>query len=339
MTRQFTATPGRRSRVPLFIGLAGASGSGKTFSALRLASGIQRVTPGEIYVVDTEAGRALHYADQFTFEHVPFEAPFGAFDYLDAIKFCVERQASSIIIDSASHMHEGQGGMLDQHAALLDRWCGAEPKRGEDERDWEKRRDRNNLRAWIAPKRELARFVQSLLQLKTNVIFCFRAKDKIKPQGGGQPLDLGTCAIADDSLIYEMTLQALLQPGSKGVPTWDPKLPGEKLQTKLPQQFMSLIKRSGQPLDESMGELMGRWAAGDTSAQPPAQQPKSEPPPSSPPPEMPSIDSVIAELAAAESTGDVAAIAARNRGLTWPDAQRAKIASAIKRRTAELQNR
>jgi hypothetical protein len=36
--------------------------SGKTVSALRLACGIQRVTPGEIFIVDTEGRRALHYA-------------------------------------------------------------------------------------------------------------------------------------------------------------------------------------------------------------------------------------------------------------------------------------
>ena len=78
MSRTFTSTVAVRSSVPLLVGLAGPSGSGKTFSALRLATGMQRVTTKPIYVIDTEARRALHYADQFSFQHVQFDAPFSS---------------------------------------------------------------------------------------------------------------------------------------------------------------------------------------------------------------------------------------------------------------------
>ena len=47
--RTFEAKPAIREAVPLLVGLTGASGCGKTFSALRLASGIQSVTGGDIY--------------------------------------------------------------------------------------------------------------------------------------------------------------------------------------------------------------------------------------------------------------------------------------------------
>jgi hypothetical protein len=99
-----------RDKTPLLVGIVGSSSSGKTFSALRLATGFQRVNPGEIFVIDTEAGRALQYADDFKFVHVPFGAPFGPLDYLDVIKYCVENGASNIVIDSMSHEHEGPGG-------------------------------------------------------------------------------------------------------------------------------------------------------------------------------------------------------------------------------------
>lgn len=337
MTRQFVATPAKRARVPLFIGITGPSGSGKTFSALRLATGIQRTAPGEIYVIDTEAGRALHYADDFKFQHVPFAAPFGAFDYLDAIRFCVERGASCIIIDSASHMHEGQGGMLDQHTMQLDKFCGAEPRQGEQQWEWEKRRDKNNMRAWIAPKRELARFVQALLQLQTNVIFCFRAKEKIKP-AGDKPIDMGFCAIADDSLIYEMTCSPLLLPGSRGVPKWDPVEPGSKLQTKLPKQFEAMLRRPGQPLSEDIGEMMGRWAAGDVSAPEAGERAKLQPAPESREAEADSeLAAVLAEITAALDTGSVAAIGAKNRARAWTEEQRKTIRGAIQAKNRELQ--
>jgi ABC-type sulfate/molybdate transport systems ATPase subunit len=76
MSRTFTDSPAVRESVPLLVGLMGASGSGKTYSALRIATGMQRVAGGEIFVIDTESKRSLHYADTFKFRHVPFDAPF-----------------------------------------------------------------------------------------------------------------------------------------------------------------------------------------------------------------------------------------------------------------------
>jgi len=58
--RTFEDKVATRAQVPLLIGLVGASGSGKTMSALRLATGIQRVSGGEIYYLDTEARRSLY---------------------------------------------------------------------------------------------------------------------------------------------------------------------------------------------------------------------------------------------------------------------------------------
>ena len=66
MTFQFK--PAIRENVGLLIGLAGGTGSGKTFSAMRLASGI--ANGKKFAVIDTEAGRAKHYADQFSFDQV-----------------------------------------------------------------------------------------------------------------------------------------------------------------------------------------------------------------------------------------------------------------------------
>ena len=82
----FAIKPAVREQVPVMVGLMGASGSGKTYSAIRLATGIQRVTGGDICVIDTESRRALHYADDFKFLHMQFDAPFGPLRYLEAIK-------------------------------------------------------------------------------------------------------------------------------------------------------------------------------------------------------------------------------------------------------------
>src|SRR5262245_58925915 len=112
------------SRTPLLVGLVGPSGTGKTCSALRLATGIQAVAGGDIFMLDSEARRGLHYADQFKFRHVPFAPPFGPLDYLAGLEYCVSRGAGTVIVDSTSHEHEGPGGVLEMHEAELDRISG-----------------------------------------------------------------------------------------------------------------------------------------------------------------------------------------------------------------------
>ena len=67
---------------------------------MRLATGIQQEVGGDIYFIDTESRRALHYADKFKFKHIEFKAPYGSLDYLAALQFCVEQGAKVVIVDS-----------------------------------------------------------------------------------------------------------------------------------------------------------------------------------------------------------------------------------------------
>lgn len=345
--RVFTSSPARRSRVPLLLGLSGMAGSGKTFSALRLARGIASVMGGPVHGVDTEANRMLHYAhsptcavradgtcpdpSHFEFQHMPFPAPYAPLDYLDAIRQCLTEGAGVVVVDSGSDMHQGRGGMLDQQEQWLQDTCG-------DDQD---KRDKRKGQSWIAPKRELDKLVLGLIQLNAVVIFCFRAKDKM--QWGGKPVDLGTMAIADNELIFSMTAQALLQPGAEGVPTWDPPLKGEKIQTKL-GPFKRLISGLNGPLSEDMGAIMGRWAMGDTTAARTAEptrgkapEPKAQPGPTSARSDTESLEAVLALVAEAQSTGAVAQIASANRAKPWTDEQRAQIKAAIQARQQQLQ--
>lgn len=255
--RKFEATPAVRSHVPLLVGLTGPSGSGKTFTALRLATGIQTVTGGDIYFIDTESKRALHYADRFNFKHVPFEAPFGSTDYLEALQFCVGQGAGVVIVDSMSHEHEGPGGMVDLHDAILDRMAGD---------DWKKRNAMTML-AWSEPKQKRRRLINGILQLNANFIFCFRAKNTSKPVKGSDGKStveqMGFMPIAGEEFVYEQTLNALLLPGAKGVPTWFPDGIGERTMVKLPEQFAGLAKIK-KPLGENVGRHLALWAAGET---------------------------------------------------------------------------
>ena len=78
MTTEFEIKPAVRESVGLLIGLVGPSGGGKTFSALRLATGIQRVAGGDVVMVDTENRRGTYYADRFAYHHLDLRAPLSA---------------------------------------------------------------------------------------------------------------------------------------------------------------------------------------------------------------------------------------------------------------------
>ena len=83
--------------------LSGASGSGKTYSALRLATGIINKTGGEIYLINTEGDRGEMYGNKFNYNIIDLPEPRSPENYMEAIQYCVDNGASVIIIDSLSH--------------------------------------------------------------------------------------------------------------------------------------------------------------------------------------------------------------------------------------------
>jgi hypothetical protein len=259
-----------RQQVPLWIGLYGPSGGGKTFTALTLARGIQQVQGGPIYGIDTEAKRMLHYADQFQFDHVEFGEPYGSLDYLAMIKGCLAHNKTgkrpTVIIDSMSHEHEGVGGMLSVHDAEVVRmatWNGEfDPKKAE----------RVKMLAWGLPKAKRRALINGMLNLEANFILCFRAKESSVPvqvvsenaQGRKftktEVVNQGFVPIGGDDFVYECTLAALLMPGARGVPTWHSQMVGEARMIKLPEQFKDLPDLGQKPLDVSVGVKLATWA-------------------------------------------------------------------------------
>ena len=136
----FTFRPAVREDVSLLIGLSGGTGSGKTRSAFRLATGIAGGRP--FAVIDTEAGRAKHYADAFRFDHGDLKPPFRPSAYEDAIKAADDAKYPVIVVDSMSHEWAGEGGILDWQEDELQRMAGD---------DW-KKREACKMAAWIKPK-------------------------------------------------------------------------------------------------------------------------------------------------------------------------------------------
>lgn len=248
--KDYTFKPAIRENVSLILALAGGTGSGKTYSAMRLAVGM---AGGKRFaVVDTENGRASHYADQFAFDVCDLRAPFRPDAYAAAIKAADQAGYPVIVVDSASHEHAGDGGLLDWHDEELDRMAGD---------DW-KKRESCKMTAWIKPKMAHKHMMNALLQVKAHLILCFRAEEKIEMVRGengkmevrakSSPVGKdGWCPICEKNLPFEATCSFLLLATNPGVPH----------PIKLQAQHRAIFE-AGKPIEEQNGQELAQWAAG-----------------------------------------------------------------------------
>ena len=83
--------------------LSGPSGAGKTYSALRLATGMAQKTGGAgVAYVDTENRRASYYANEFDFDVIDMCDPYTPEKYISAIEDAVDAGYKVIVLDSLS---------------------------------------------------------------------------------------------------------------------------------------------------------------------------------------------------------------------------------------------
>ncbi|KTS11044.1 hypothetical protein SB2_28505 [Methylobacterium radiotolerans] len=236
----FTFAPAVREQVSLLIALAGASGSGKTKSALRLAEGIS--PSGKIAFVDTEARRGLHYADQHRFLHADMRPPFKPIRFVEAIAAAEAAGAEVVILDSFSHEYDGEGGIIDWADALAESGTKAPGN-------------------WKEPKLAHKRMMNALLQCRATLIFCLRADEKIeivREGGRTQVRPLGWMPICEKRFMYEMTASFTLSPDSPGIPRFD-------LPHKVQEQHRGFFPER-KAIDEACGQQLAAWARGGGQA-------------------------------------------------------------------------
>ena len=205
--------PAVRTNTAIVLALAGASGSGKTKTALLLATGL--AGDGHIIIKDSEGNRALHYAprpgekpdfvDTFLFAHESWEAPYTPAALGEFLKRA-QHQYSVVIVDSMSDEHEGEGGLCDMAAAEYEKQAGT----------------KNSAAAWARPKAEhKLHIVRWLRQARCHVIFCLRADEKVEFQlvaGKTKVVPLDWTPIAEKRLLYDVTTSLLFTPDRPGIP-------------------------------------------------------------------------------------------------------------------------
>lgn len=181
MSRLANARPAVRPALKARMMLAGPAGSGKTRSALIVAAVL--ADGGRVLVIDTEKDSALTYADDFEFDHLPWQPPFDPRELAKTLPDAGDGY-DVVVIDSASHFWRGQGGTLDIAGGKFTGWGVARPAQ-ED-------------------------MVQAILDCRAHVIICGRAKmDHVQEQderGRHVVRKLGMATIQDDTLEYELNV-------------------------------------------------------------------------------------------------------------------------------------
>lgn len=291
----FTFRRAERETTSMLIALAGASGSGKTYTAISLALGLAYpgMAPAEILkaiesegrarivVLDSEGGRALHYAPKpgaqpdfkssFPFEYGELLPPFTPQSYQDAVVAANEAGFAAVVVDSMSHEWESEGGVLE----MADRLAEGIPKPGvTDPEPW--KRDQwieqpvKSPGNWKEPKRAHKQMMMRFLQCRLHMIFCLRAEEKMKlvqekfeKRGGGtgtsvkvipaedRPVNERWEPICEKRFMYEMTASFVLIPSE----------PGVGIPLKLQEQHQVCFPQ-GEQIGPRAGTCLAQWASG-----------------------------------------------------------------------------
>jgi hypothetical protein len=120
MARKFQVEQAVRTKVYPKVGIFSPSGGGKTYTSLRLATGMveemEELTGKkyEIWLANNEGSRGKYYANEFNYKIVELEPPHEPEMYYDLIEYAEKTETCGVlIVDSLSKEWAGTGGCLD----------------------------------------------------------------------------------------------------------------------------------------------------------------------------------------------------------------------------------
>jgi len=181
-----------REKVYLKVLLTGASGSGKSQSALELATGISRKCGSDIAYIGTEGDRDKLYAQckskhgDYVFEYdlLQLEDPYTTDKYIAAIEEAIDAGYKVIIIDGLSAEWKW---LNDTH----DKMPG------------------NSFTNWGKLKPKHRQLIDKILTAPAHMLCCARGKDEwlLEEKNGKQiPKKVGLGSQTDKDISYEMML-------------------------------------------------------------------------------------------------------------------------------------
>lgn len=188
-----------RKQVKFKMALTAPSGGGKTYSALKIAKGMQESMAAKgdqtkIGFIDTENGSASLYADTpgmpefFTIDLSP---PYLTTRFIDATKALIDAGCGIIVLDSMSHQWMGEGGILDRKEKL------------------DARPGSNSWANWAKFTPEHEQFKSFIQQCPAHVVACLRSKQEYtqtEENGKKKIQKLGAAPVQRDGMEFEFSL-------------------------------------------------------------------------------------------------------------------------------------
>ena len=178
----------KREQVWLKVLLSGASGCGKSYSALRLAKGIAEKCGSAIAYIGTEGSRNKYYADEFDYDLLELEEPFECEKYMDAIDEAVKAGYKVLVIDSMTHEWKWLNDVHDKMPG-------------------------NSFTNWGKLKPRHHKFMDKVLNSPIHVIATARGKDDwvLEDKNGKQvPKKVGMGQQQDKDISYEYTVSLMI---------------------------------------------------------------------------------------------------------------------------------
>ena len=179
----------KKEQVWLKVLLSGPSGSGKSYSALRVAKGIADQCGSRIAYIGTEGSRDLYYASDFDFDLLQLEEPYTIDKYTDAIDEAVEAGYKVCIIDSMTHEWLW---LTDTH----DKMPG------------------NSFQNWGKLKPKHRSFMDKILTCPMHIVSTSRSKDEwvleTDSKGRQVPRKVGLGSQQSKDITYEYTVSLVI---------------------------------------------------------------------------------------------------------------------------------
>lgn len=224
----------KREGARLVIGIAGVSGSGKTYTALQLAFGLANCDAKKVGFLDTENRRGSLYADSLPqpFLIGDLYAPFSPQRYIDAIKEFQDAGVEVLVIDSVTHEWEGVGGCEEIASAT-------------------------RFPDWKTAKAHHKRFMNFMLQSNMHIIACIRAREKVDFSDPKNPRPLGIQPIQEKNFMFEMTASVLMQDAGL-----------RQTVLKCPSELAGIIGRGDGYISAADGKSLRQWVDGAASVDP-----------------------------------------------------------------------
>lgn len=198
MAKKMEFKTAKRDKVYIKAVITGPSGSGKSYSALRVATGIAEkigaVGAGgsKIAYIGSEGTRNNYYADEFQYDLIDLEE-FSIDTYMEAVNLAISSGYKVLIVDSLTHVWTWVNEQVNNEPRMT------------------------SFQAWGKWKPKHRKLMEKILFSPIHVVATARGKDEyiMEEKSGKQvPKKVGMGAQQDKDIQYEYTVAFMLDQDS-----------------------------------------------------------------------------------------------------------------------------